>query len=141
MSFGNSRARFRQRHAEAIATVTTLCENLFMVARGTSTDTRIWQARTGVTPQQIAQFCQKCGLSEFSLFGSIVRDDFGPDSDVDVLIRLDPNKPHGGWDWVDMIEELQAMFGRKVDLTSPKILDNPFFQQTILRDLRVIYAQ
>ena len=117
-----------------------LRELLAMVAPGTSTGVPRWQVRTGVTPQQIAQFCQKWGLSEFSFFGSIVRDDFAPDSDVDVLVRLDPNKPHGGWDWVDMIEELQTMFGRKVDLTSPRILENPFRRRSILADQQVIYA-
>jgi predicted nucleotidyltransferase len=100
----------------------------------------LWQQRTGVTPEQIARFCDRWGIAELSLFGSVVRDDFGPDSDVDVLIRLNLAKPHGGWDWVDMIDELQAMFGRKVDLTSPKILDNPFRRQTILADLQVVYA-
>ena len=100
----------------------------------------IWQLRTGATPEQIAQFCDRWGISEFSLFGSVVRDDFGPDSDVDVLIRLNLAKSHGGWDWIDMIDELEAMFGRKVDLTSPKILDNPFRRQTILADLKVLYA-
>ena len=101
----------------------------------------IWQARTGVTAAQIETFCEKWGLAEFSLFGSLVRDDFNPEtSDVDVLIRLDLTKPHGGWDWVEMIDELQAMFGRKVDLTSPKILDNPYRRQTIMADLQVVYA-
>jgi predicted nucleotidyltransferase len=100
----------------------------------------LWQQRTGVTPEQIARFCDRWGISEFSLFGSVVRDDFGPDSDVDVMIRLNLAKSHGGWDWIDMIDELQAMFGRKVDLTSPKILDNPFRRKTILADLQVVYA-
>jgi predicted nucleotidyltransferase len=100
----------------------------------------LWQKRTGVTPQQIAAFCEKWGLSEFSLFGSVVRDDFGPDSDVDVMIRLDPGKPHGGWDWVEMIDELQMIFGRKVDLTSPRILENPFRRRSILIDRQVVYA-
>ena len=113
----------------------------FMVAPSSTVKTvPIWQSRTGSTPERIAAFCAKWGLAEFSLFGSVVRDDFRPESDVDVLIRLDPNKPHGGWDWVDMIEELEAMFGRKVDLTSPRILENPFRRKSILADQQVIYA-
>ena len=98
----------------------------------------LWQQRTGVTPNQIALFCGRWGVCEFSLLGSVVREDFSPTSDVDVLVRLDPQKPHGGWDWVDMIEELQAMFGRKVDLTSPRIFENPFRRKAILDDLQVI---
>jgi uncharacterized protein len=105
-----------------------------------TTSLPIWQVRTGATPDQIARFCARWGIAEFSLFGSVVRGDFRPDSDVDVLVRLDGSKPHGGWDWIEMIEELRTMFGRRVDLTSPKILDNPFRRQTILRDLQVIYA-
>lgn len=100
-----------------------------------------WQTRTGVTPDRISEFCHRWGVSEFSLFGSVVRDDFHPGSDVDVMVRLDPDRPHGPWDWVEMIEELQALFGRKVDLTSPRILENPFRRQTILRDLRVIHGR
>jgi predicted nucleotidyltransferase len=99
-----------------------------------------WQSRLGVTPQEIERFCQRWGLSEFSFFGSVTRDDFRDDSDVDVLVRLDPTKPHGGWDWVDMIEELKTMFGRNVDLTSPRILENPYRRASIERDMQVIYG-
>ncbi len=111
-----------------------------MSVPGVTHSTSLWQQRTGVTPNQIALFCGQWGVCEFSLFGSVVREDFSPASDVDVLVRLDPQKPHGGWDWVDMIEELQAMFGRKVDLTSPRILENPLRRKAIIDDLQVIHA-
>ena len=60
---------------------------------------------------------------------------------MDVLVRLDSAKPHGGWELIDMIDELEALFGRKVDLTSPKIVDNPFRRQTILADVLAVYAE
>ena len=100
----------------------------------------LWQQRTGVTRDQIALFCGKWGLSEFSLFGSILQNDFSPGSDVDVLVRLDRNKPHGGWDWVDMIEELEIIFGRKIDLVSADRLENPFFHKSVMSGREVVYA-
>ena len=100
----------------------------------------LWQQRTGVTWDQIALFCGKWGLSEFSLFGSILQNDFSPGSDVDVLVRLDRTKPHGGWDWVDMIEELKIIFGRKIDLVSADRLENPFFHKSVMSGREVVYA-
>ena len=100
----------------------------------------LWQQRTGVKREQIALFCGKWGLSEFSLFGSILQNDFSPDSDVDVLVRLDRTKPHGGWDWVDMIEELDIIFGRKIDLVSADRLENPFFHKSVMSGREVVYA-
>jgi predicted nucleotidyltransferase len=59
---------------------------------------------------QINEFCRKWKIKEFSLFGSILRDDFRPDSDVDVLIEFLPEAQWSLLDWVRMIEELKAVF-------------------------------
>ena len=67
---------------------------------------------------QIADFCQRWMVAELSLFGSILRDDFGPDSDVDVLVTFDVNAHHSLFDLVQMQDELKVIFGRDVDLIS-----------------------
>ena len=67
--------------------------------------------------EKIAAFCRKWQITELALFGSVLRDDFGPDSDVDVLATFAPDAPWSLWDWPDMMDELKAIFGgRDVDL-------------------------
>lgn len=61
-----------------------------------------------VPTERIAAFCRRWKVTEFALFGSVLRDDFGPDSDIDVLVELAPNHGLGLFDWVDMIDELRA---------------------------------
>jgi uncharacterized protein len=93
-----------------------------------------------IPKEQIASFCQKWQIKEFSLFGSILRADFRPDSDVDVLILLQENAPWDLFDWVDMLEELKVLFGREVDLVEQSAIDNPFRRWQIFKTRRVIYA-
>jgi predicted nucleotidyltransferase len=89
---------------------------------------------------QIKAFCEKWKVAEFSLFGSVIREDFRPDSDIDVLIRTAPDSTVDTFDWVDMIEELQTMFGRKVDLVDADGLRNPFRRHHIMNNHEVIYV-
>ena len=93
-----------------------------------------------VDQTSIADFCRKWRVKELSLFGSALRDDFGPGSDVDVLVELQPDHGLSLYDWVDMIEELEAIFGRKVDLVAKGGLTNPFRRRAILRTAEVVYA-
>ena len=90
--------------------------------------------------ERIAGFCRKWRVKELAVFGSALRDDFAPDSDVDVLVELAPDHGLSLYDWVDMIEELQVIFGRKVDLVAKGGLKNPFRRREILRTAEVIYA-
>lgn len=90
--------------------------------------------------EKIAAFCRRWKISEFSLFGSVLREDFGPASDVDVLISFEPEIPWSLFDWIDMVEELQAILGREVDVVEKSGLRNPFRRQAILTNRRVIYA-
>jgi predicted nucleotidyltransferase len=98
------------------------------------------QPRISISYPRIAEFCRKWRIIEFALFGSVLRDDFGPESDVDVLVRLRPDHGLSLFDWVDMIEELKQMFGRSVDLVEREGLQNPFRRHSILTSKRVIYA-
>ena len=69
-----------------------------------------------VADEAIAGFCRKWRITEFALFGSVLREDFGPDSDVDVLVRFEPESQWTLFDLVHMEDELATIFGRKVDL-------------------------
>lgn len=89
---------------------------------------------------RIAEFCHKWRIEEFALFGSVLRDDFRSDSDVDVLVRLQPGHGLSSFDWVYMIEELKQIFGREVDLVELQGLQNPFRRRAILASKQVIYA-
>lgn len=97
-------------------------------------------SRVDIPRGRIAEFCRKWKVAEFSLFGSILRDDFGPDSDVDVLVSFDPAATWDLFDLVTMRDELMAMFGRAVDLVEKEGLRNPFRQRRILSTREVIYA-
>ncbi|HWE96289.1 MAG TPA: nucleotidyltransferase family protein [Tepidisphaeraceae bacterium] len=96
--------------------------------------------RIAIPEQQIIEFCRRWKVREFSLFGSAVRDDFGPESDVDVLVRFERDAPWSLFDFVTMRDELADLFGRDVDLVEEESLRNPFRRETVLRDKRVIYA-
>ena len=66
--------------------------------------------------EQIEAFCRKWKIRQFALFGSVLREDFHTDSDVDVLVEFEPDARLTLFDFVDMQDELSGMFGRKVDL-------------------------
>jgi len=93
-----------------------------------------------IPQEKIENFCHKWKITEFAFFGSALRDDFKPDSDVDVLVTLEQDTPWSLFDWVDMIDELKIMFGRNVDLVEKSGLRNPFRRKEILRSMQVIYA-
>ncbi len=90
--------------------------------------------------EAIRQFCSRWKVTEFSLFGSVLRDDFGPDSDVDVLVSFAQDAHRSLFDLVAMEEELAALFGRKVDLVEAAGLRNPFRRREILSSRQVIHA-
>ena len=94
-----------------------------------------------VPQDQIELFCRKWGLKELSVFGSILRNDFGPDSDVDVLVSFQPGHAMTLDGFLDMRDELSAMFGgREVDLVQKRLLKNPFRRYEILTTREVLYA-
>ena len=96
--------------------------------------------KVDVPMDKVAAFCRKWKITEMALFGSVLRDDFGPDSDVDVLATFAPDAPWSLWDWPDMMDELRAIFGREIDLLEKDALRNPFRRHTILTTRQVIYA-
>jgi len=89
---------------------------------------------------RIEDFCQRWKVKEFSVFGSILREDFGFESDVDVLLSFKEDAPWGLFEFVDMKEELKRVFGREVDIVEKEGLRNPFRRHEILNSRKVIYA-
>jgi uncharacterized protein len=93
------------------------------------------QSNIVVPQEQISEFCRRWQIVEFALFGSVMRDDFRPDSDVDVLVSFAPDSHWGLGDYVDMQLELSEIFGRQVDLVERSGLQNPFLRREILNSL------
>ncbi|HZW10715.1 MAG TPA: nucleotidyltransferase domain-containing protein [Phycisphaerales bacterium] len=93
-----------------------------------------------IPEERIGEFCRKWGIQEFSLFGSVLRDDFRPDSDVDVLVAFERGRTASLEDWLDMLDELRGIFGREIDLVERRRVTNPFRRYEILTNRRVIYA-
>lgn len=91
-------------------------------------------------PQQVANFCRKWRIRELSLFGSALRDDFGPASDLDFLVSFDETASWDLFDFVKMKQELEARYGRPVDLVAKEAMRNPWRKREILAMRRVIYA-
>ncbi|MGB0562202.1 MAG: nucleotidyltransferase family protein [Spirulinaceae cyanobacterium] len=89
----------------------------------------------------IEKFCDRWQIIEVSLFGSVLRDDFKPDSDVDVLVVFAAGYSWHLFDLIDMQDELEQRFKRPVDLLQKKELINPYRRETILKSHQVIYAK
>jgi predicted nucleotidyltransferase len=98
------------------------------------------QIRITLPKKKIENFCHKWKVSEMSLFGSVLSKEFRPDSDVDVLVSFKDNAGWGLFDFVDMLDELEGIFSRKVDMVEKEALRNPFRRQRILDSKEVIYA-
>lgn len=89
-------------------------------------------------------FCQKWQIAEFALFGSVLRDDFRPDSDIDVLVSFSPQAPWTLLDLVTMQDELQTLLNREVDLIEKRVIENSenwIRRNEILKTAQVLYSQ
>ena len=88
----------------------------------------------------LESFCRKWRVRELSLFGSVLRDDFTPESDIDVLVSFDPDATWSLWDLTEMRDDLTALIGRPVDLVEREGLRNPFRRDKIMQSRKVIYV-
>ena len=88
----------------------------------------------------IKSFCEKWRIREFSFFGSILREDFRYDSDVDVLVEFENGSGWSLFDLVDIIDELKAKLGRDVHLVEKDGLRNPYRRREILDHREVLYV-
>ena len=101
------------------------------------------KAQIDLPREKIAEFCKKWEIHEFSFFGSVLRDDFRPDSDIDILVTFEEDARHTLFDLVHMQDELKQIFGRDVDLVSRRGIEssrNHIRRDAILNSAEAIYA-
>ena len=100
-------------------------------------------ARVEIPSERVAAFCERWRVAELALFGSVLRDDFGPDSDIDMLVSFGEDAHHTLFDMVRMERELGTIFGRKVDLVSRRGMErsrNRLRRKAILESAETIHA-
>jgi predicted nucleotidyltransferase len=94
-------------------------------------------ARINIPKDKIAEFCRRNHIRRLAFFGSVLRDDFMPESDVDVLVEFEPGHVPG-LAFITMQDELSDLFGRNVDLNTPACL-SPYFRKEVLDETEVLY--
>ena len=93
---------------------------------------------------KIVEFCRRWKVTEFALFGSVLRDDFRPDSDVDVLVTFAPGTQWRFYHLLDMKDELEAILGRPVDVVEKRLVEhseNYIRRRHILENMETVYVE
>ncbi len=107
------------------------------------TDLAVTYNGINIPGERIAEFCRKWKITDLSLFGSVCREDFRPDSDVDVLVSFADDSRWSLFDLADMQEELKTILGREVDLVERRSVENSenyIRRRHMLKSLRPIYV-
>lgn len=95
--------------------------------------------KLSISPQELARLCERYHIRKLALFGSVLRDDFSPESDVDVLVEFEEGHTPG-LDFIDIQDDLsKLMGGREVDLVTPKFL-NYRIRDRVLKEAKVAYG-
>lgn len=97
------------------------------------------RVKIDIPKRQIAEFCRRHHIRKLALFGSVLRDDFRPDSDVDVLVAFEPGKTPG-LAFFAMQDELSELLGRNVDLNTPSWLSR-YFRDEVLTEAEAVYVE
>jgi len=97
------------------------------------------QPQISFPKERIAEFCRKHHIKKLAIFGSVLRSDFGPDSDIDVLVEFEPEYVPG-LAFFAMEDELSEILGRKVDLNTPQCLSR-YFRDKVLQEAVVQYVE
>ena len=101
------------------------------------------RSRLGISDQILAEFCSKWRIVRLELFGSALRDDFRPESDIDLLVTFAPDAPWSLLDIVHLEEELSGRLGRKAEIAERSAVEqsaNPFRRKNILGSAQLLYA-
>jgi len=98
------------------------------------------KARIEVPEEQLAAFCRRNRIRRLAFFGSVLRDDFTPESDVDVLVEFEPDTRIGLIGLARVENEISRMIGRKVDLNTVGTL-SPYFKDEVVENAEVAYEQ
>jgi len=97
------------------------------------------RVRIEVPQEQIADFCRRHHIRWLAVFGSVLRDDFRADSDVDVLVEFEPEQHYTYFTLAQIEDDLSSLLGRKVDLHMPKTL-HPFLRDKVLGQAEALYV-
>ena len=97
-------------------------------------------ANLTLSPEEIAEFCRRNQIRKLSLFGSALRDDFTPESDIDFLVEFEPEARVGLIRLAGMELELGEMLGRKADMNTPRCL-SPYFRERVLTEAETVYER
>ncbi|HBS28016.1 MAG TPA: nucleotidyltransferase [Phycisphaerales bacterium] len=98
--------------------------------------------RIPIPQDALARLCQRWMITEFALFGSVLRDDFGPESDVDVLVSFAPEAQWTYFQVFNLQDELERLLGRRIDLLTRRSVErhhNPWLRHAILRGATVVF--
>jgi predicted nucleotidyltransferase len=98
------------------------------------------RARITIDPERITDFCHRHHIRKLALFGSVLRDDFRPESDIDVLVEFEPGRAVGLIRLAGIERELSELLGRTVDIRTPADLSR-YFRQEVLDSAEVQYAE
>ena len=93
--------------------------------------------------EEVAAFCERWQVTQLAIFGSALREDFGPESDIDLLVSFEDSARHTLFDMVRMEEELESIFGRKVDLVSRRGIEksqNYLRRKAILESAELLHG-
>ena len=100
-------------------------------------ETTMTRARIEIPQAEIEAFCRRHHIARLALFGSVLRDDFGPESDVDVLVEFEPGHVPG-LEFVSMADELEEIVGRRVDFLTPSMLSR-WMRPQVMNEARLLY--
>jgi uncharacterized protein len=101
------------------------------------------QDRLAITSEQLAEFCERWQIAELAFFGSILRDDFNVESDIDVLVTYKPSAKRGLFEKLNLKDELSLLFHREVDVVSKKAIETSYNwlrRKNILSSAEIIYV-
>jgi len=99
------------------------------------------EQKIAIHSDALAQFCQRHRIRKLALFGSVLRDDFGPQSDIDVLVEFEPGHTPSFFKLYDLEEELSALFGgRRVDMRTPEELSK-YFRDEVVKQSQTQYVK
>jgi len=94
-----------------------------------------------IPKERVADFCRRHHIRRLSLFGSVLREDFGPESDIDVLVEFEPDAIVGFFKLYDLEQELsQVLDGRRVEINTPRSLSK-YFRDTVVTEAETLYVQ
>ena len=97
-------------------------------------------SKIDIPKEKIEDFCRRWKIKEMAIFGSALREDFGPESDLDLLVTFSEEARWTLFDWAEMIEELKKITGRDIDLVDRESIRNPFRRRSILARIEAIYG-